>query len=176
MAHTIETAKSGRAGCRTCRQPIAKGELRFGEEVPNAFSDSGGTSYQWHHLRCAAQKKPHQLKETLATFTGEVPDRAALDELIREGEAKAKPAFPYAERSPNARSKCLECGEGIEKGALRVAVEQEVQAAGFMTKGARYLHAACAKSFDLPDMLAKVEAHSRGLSDEDRAELRAAMA
>ena len=43
MAHIIEEAKSGRAGCRTCRKPIAKGELRFGEEVENQFADAGET-------------------------------------------------------------------------------------------------------------------------------------
>ena len=66
MAHTIEPAKSGRASCRSCRQPIGKGELRFGEDVPNAFSDSGEPSYQWHHLACAAEKKPAQFTLALA--------------------------------------------------------------------------------------------------------------
>ena len=54
MAHVIEPAKSGRASCRTCREPIAKGELRLGEEVPNTFSDSGEATHVWHHLACAA--------------------------------------------------------------------------------------------------------------------------
>lgn len=173
MGHVIEAAKSGRAACRTCREPIGKGELRFGEAVQNAFSDN---ALQWHHLRCAAQKRPHELRATLATFEGEVPDRAGLEALLTEAEANAKPPLPYAERAPNARSKCLGCGEKIEKAALRVAVEQDVQAAGFVTKGTRYLHAACAKAFRDAPALAEVEAHSRGLAEADLAELRAALA
>src|SRR5688500_16765560 len=39
VAHIIEPASSGRAKCRSCDQPIAKGELRFGERQPNAFGD-----------------------------------------------------------------------------------------------------------------------------------------
>lgn len=175
MGHRIEPAKTGRAGCRTCRQAIGKGELRFGEETLNAFSDSGGTTMQWHHLRCAAQKKPHELKEALAAFEGEVPDREALDQLVREGELKVKPAFPYIERSPSGRSKCIECGEPIEKGVLRAAVEQEVQAAGFMTKSARYLHLACARSQG-PEILPQLLAHSRGLTADEAAEVEAAFA
>ena len=66
MPHTIEEAKSGRAGCRTCRKPIAKGELRFGEEVENQFADGGETTYRWHHLTCAAGSKTDELRATLA--------------------------------------------------------------------------------------------------------------
>ena len=175
MAHVIEAAKSGRSNCRTCRSSIGKGELRFGEETLNAFSDSGGTTHQWHHLRCAAQKKPHQVREALATFEGEVPDRAALEATLGEAESKVKPAFPYAERSPSGRSKCISCGEPIEKGALRVAIEQEVQTAGFMTKSARYLHPACAPTHEAfaedPELGAKVKKNSRGLSEEELASL-----
>jgi len=57
MAHVIEAAKSGRAACRTCKEPIAKGELRLGEEVPNQFA-GGETTHVWHHLACAAKKRP----------------------------------------------------------------------------------------------------------------------
>ena len=175
MAHVIEPAKTGRAGCRTCRQSIVKGELRFGEEALNAFSDSGGTTFLWHHLRCAAQKKPHELKDALTTYAGDVPDREALEQTMREAELKVKPPFPFVERSPSARSKCLECGEPIEKGVLRVAVEQEIQAAGFMTKGAKYLHLPCAKSLDVPELTAKLLAHSRGLTPDEVAEIEAAL-
>src|SRR5436309_2857186 len=63
MANVIEEAKSGRASCRTCKKPIAKGELRFGEEAPNAFGDE--PTLRWHHLTCAAQKLPAELKAAL---------------------------------------------------------------------------------------------------------------
>jgi hypothetical protein len=177
MAHTIEPAKSGRASCRSCREPIAKGELRFGEDVPNAFSDSGEPSYQWHHLRCAATKKPAQLKLALAAFTGEVPDRAELEKTIESAATKVKPAtFPYAERAPTGRSKCQACEKPIENGALRVEVEREVDTGTFVTKGAGYLHAACARAHTGDDaLLEKIKPNSPALGAPELEELARAL-
>ena len=169
MAHTIEVAKSGRAGCRACKTPIPKGELRFGEEVPNAFSASGEMSYQWYHLPCAALKKPSQLREALTAFTGEVPNRAEIEKTLEESAKKQKPStFPYAERASTGRSRCQGCQQPIEKGALRVAVEREVETASFSTKGAGYLHPKCARA-QLPDpeLLAKIKANTTALAPAD---------
>src|SRR6185503_7924367 len=127
MAETIEAAKTGRARCRSCRQPIEKGTLRFGEEQPSAFAE--GMQWVWYHLACAAKKKPVQVRAALDAFTGEVPNRAELDALMAEGD-KTATVFPHAERAPTGRSKCQQCHEPIEKGALRVAVEREVEAGG----------------------------------------------
>ena len=118
MPHMIESAKSGRASCRVCRKKIEKGELRFGEEAPNAFDPDGGSSYFWHHLACAAQKKPNELKQALAAFTGEIPNRAEIDALLQA----APPDFPYAERAPTGRSKCLACGTAFITGEKIVAL------------------------------------------------------
>ena len=147
MAHTIEIAKSGRAGCRTCRKPIAKGELRFGEQTDNAFGEPGDTSYRWHHLRCAAQKLPDELRTALADFSGEVPEREELDRLMAEADAKKPPPFPYADRAPTGRARCQGCGEAIGKGDLRVAVERDIERGTMATKGAGYLHPACAAAY-----------------------------
>ncbi len=147
MAHTIEVAKSGRAGCRTCRNPIAKGELRFGEESANAFGEPGDMSYRWHHLKCAATKLPDELKSALATFEGEIPDREELDTLMAEAVANKPPPFPYADRAPTGRARCQACGEAIAKGALRVAIERELDRGMGATKGAGYLHPACAAAY-----------------------------
>ena len=46
MPHKIEPAPSGRASCRGCKEPIAKGALRFGEETPNPYSEDGGMSFR----------------------------------------------------------------------------------------------------------------------------------
>src|SRR3954469_25138236 len=105
MANVIEESKSSRASCRTCRQKIEKGALRFGEEVPNAFDPGGGTAYAWHHLTCAAKKKPAEVKAALDAFAGEVPQRAELDAILAEAKETTK-TFPYAERAPTGRSKC----------------------------------------------------------------------
>lgn len=147
MAHVIEVAKSGRAGCRTCRNPIAKGELRFGEETPNAFGDAGEMSFRWHHMRCAAQKLAEQLRGALADYAGDVPDRVALDALMTEAEANKPPPFPYGDRAPSGRARCLGCGETLPKGALRVAIERDIERGMTVTKGAGYLHPACAAAY-----------------------------
>ena len=84
----IEVASSGRAGCRGCKQKIAKGELRFGEAAPNRFSDGDEPTMRWYHLRCAAGKRPKLLGPVLAAYTGSVPDRAALEATLAEA---AKP-------------------------------------------------------------------------------------
>src|SRR6185436_5290069 len=145
MANVIEEAKSGRASCRTCRKAIAKGELRLGVETQTQFSDT--PSLQWHHLPCAAAKLPVELKAALAEYAGTVPDRAALDATIEAAIAKghAKPAgYPYADRAPTGRARCLQCGQPIDKESLRVAVERELEVGGNMTRGSGYLHPACA--------------------------------
>jgi hypothetical protein len=168
MPHVIEEAKSGRAACRTCKEKIEKGVLRFGEEVPNQFSE--GPSYQWHHLKCAATKKGAQLKEALAGYSGEVPERAELEQLIEQNKGKSKAgALPFAEKAPTGRSKCMVCEENIEKGELRIAVEAEIDTGSFVTKGQRYLHPACAPDYEgaPDDLLELVKKNSVSLSPDD---------
>lgn len=144
MANVIEEAKSGRASCRTCKKAIAKGELRFGVETQTQFSDT--PSLQWHHLPCAAAKLPVELKAALAEYPGTIPDRpeidAAMDAAIQKGSARPA-GFPYVDRAPTGRARCLQCEQPIEKGALRVAVERELEIGASMTRGAGYLHPGC---------------------------------
>src|SRR5215470_4781060 len=109
MANVIEEAKSGRASCRTCRKPIAKGELRLGVEAQTQFSDT--PSLQWHHLLCAAGKLPVELQAALAEFAGEIPNRAEIDAAMEQAAKKvaAKPAgHPFADRAPTGRAKCMQ--------------------------------------------------------------------
>lgn len=177
MAHTIEIAKSGRAGCRSCRQPIAKGELRFGEETPNQFGDEGSMAYRWHHLRCAAGKLPDELAATLPTFEGEIPDRAEIDRLIAEAEASKPPPFPYADRAPTGRARCQGCSETIPKDHLRVAIERDIERGMTVTKGAGYLHPACAAAYveqqggERASLIEGVQKNTRGLAEDDLAKL-----
>lgn len=140
MASIIEIAKSGRATCRGCGEKIAKDVIRFGEEVPNAFAEEGGTTYRWWHLPCAAKKHANDLRKALKTFEGEVPDRAALDAAIEEN---AHPDFPYAEVAANGRAKCRVCREAITKGVVRVAFERLYDTGMGVTKTAGYVHTAC---------------------------------
>ena len=177
MAHSIEVAKSGRATCRTCRQAIAKGDLRFGEETANAFDEKGGTMHLWHHLACAAKKKATQLADALKAFEGDVPDREALERTIAEEAPKQKPTtFPYAERAPTARSRCGVCEAGIDKGELRVATPREADAGGMTNTSVRYLHARCAKdAAGGESVLDALKKNSKGLAPEDWEEITKAL-
>src|SRR5580692_5748270 len=168
MANVIEEAKSGRASCRTCRKTIAKGELRFGEEAASGFGDE--PQLRWHHLACAAEKLPAELRAVLTGYAGDVPDRAALDKKIDDALAggRGKPGgFPYADKAPTGRAKCIECREAIAQGSVRVAIERELETGTMVTRGAGYLHPACVKpwaekvSNDLHELVAAVRANSR---------------
>lgn len=175
MANIIEESKSARATCRTCRQKIDKGVLRFGEETPNQFNE-GEVSYFWHHLTCAAGKKPLLVKEALASFTGTVPDRAKLDEILNSSKGAKAPAgerpYPFAERAATGRSKCMQCDEAIEKGHLRVAVEREVDTGSFMRKGPGYLHVGCAAEHTGDEgLLEKIKKNTPELTPADIEEL-----
>jgi ribosomal protein L37AE/L43A len=168
MANVIEEAKSGRASCRTCKKTIAKGELRLGVEVQTQFSDT--PSMQWHHVMCAAAKLPAELREALAAYPGEVPNRAELektmDEAIRKGGAKPG-GFPYVDRAPTGRAKCMQCNQAIEKGAFRVAVEREVDTGAFTTRGAGYLHPRCVAE-NLENVGGSVDDLAEGLRKNSR--------
>ncbi len=168
MANVIEEAKSGRASCRTCKKTIAKGELRLGVETQTQFSDT--PSMQWHHVLCAAAKLPAELKEALAAYGGEVPNRAeleqAMDDAIRKGGAKPG-GFPYVDRAPTGRAKCMQCEQAIEKGSLRVAVERELEIGGSATRGAGYLHPRCVAE-NLENVGGSVEDLALGLRANSR--------
>ena len=170
MANVIEEAKSGRASCRSCKKAIAKGELRLGVEVQTQFSDT--PSMQWHHVLCAAGKLPAELKEALDAYTGDVPNRAELDQAMAAALKKgaAKPGgFPYVDRAPTGRAKCMQCDEAIEKGSLRVAVEREVDTGSFVTRGAGYLHPKCVAE-NLENVGGSVEELTQGVRQNSRLE------
>jgi hypothetical protein len=144
MAHKIEPAPTGRASCRGCKQAIAKGELRFGEEFQNAYSEDGGMSFRYWHLACAATKLANEVRDALAAYDGEVPDRGALEAVI---EGHVRPEFPYAEHAPNGRAKCRACEQSIKKGELRLAFERIFESPMGPTKGAAYTHPRCLTSY-----------------------------
>jgi hypothetical protein len=128
-------------------------------------------------MKCAATKHADILRATLATYEGEVPERAELDALVAEADAKKPPPYPHAERAPTARARCLECGEGIAKGDLRVVIEREIERGMSVQKGAGYLHPKCAAAWaeahgsSRDELAAGVRANTRALSGEDLDEL-----
>jgi hypothetical protein len=175
MAHKVEPSPSGRASCRGCKETIAKGVLRFGEEFTNQFSDEGGMSYRYWHLTCAAAKLANELAEALAAYGGTVEGRAELDALIAE---HLRPTMPYAERAGTGRARCRACDETIPKGALRVAFERVFEGPMGSQKAAAYAHPRCIAKYlahekessreapEMGDLLNAVRTHSK-LPEED---------
>lgn len=185
MSHKIESAPTGRASCRGCKQSIAKDTLRFGEEFVNQFSDDKGMSYRYWHLPCAATKMANELEPVLAAYEGEIPDRASIEALIAEHK---RPPFPHAEHAPNGRSRCRACDETLPKGELRVAFERTFEGPMGPQKGAAYTHARCLKSYlatekergretaDGQALMGEIEAHSQGrVGADDLAAIRTAL-
>ena len=52
VRYCIEYAKTGRSGCKKCKQQIEKGVARIGKVAPNPFSDDGGDMKVWYHVKC----------------------------------------------------------------------------------------------------------------------------
>ena len=82
MPHIIEEAKSGRSKCHGCGNPIAKGELRFGERLPNPFADDSEMTL-WFHIVCGAMRRPASFEEMLADKPLDDSDDLAM--LVRQG-------------------------------------------------------------------------------------------
>lgn len=173
MPHVFENASSGRSKCRGCRQPIAKGELRFGEGLPNPFGE--GEVTHWFHPACAAYKRPEALLEGLAASAGEVPDRDSLERAARATlEVPRLPRIDGAERSPTSQARCRHCKEPIEKGSWRIRLVFHEE--GTFSPGG-FIHAACRKEyFGRDDILEQLLHFSRDLGAEDRKALQEAMA
>jgi len=174
MAHQIERAKSGRAVCKTCQEAIAQGELRLSEETPNAFSGRPGIRY--HHLACAAGAKPAQLREALASYKEDVPNREGLlTQAERALGELPNVEFPFAEHTPRAAT-CAQCGKPLAAGELRVLVELRDDHGAWVRLGAKPLHPACARAAGLGETeAALIRTHSRGVSPVELDALDAAL-
>ena len=145
MADKIEPATSARAKCRACKATIAKGELRFGEVVGNAYSGDDDEMTLWYHLACAANKRPAKLTPALAKYKGSVPDRAALIAKMKTtGKTTKLEKIRYAERSPTARAKCQHCRKVIARSALRLAITIDTDPT---MPGLGFIHATCGRAF-----------------------------
>ena len=168
MPHVFEPAPSARAKCRGCERAIAKGELRFGEEIANAFAE-GETTFLWFHPLCAAYRRPEPLLAALALHA-DVPARAEL-------EAKAHATLRHrrlariarAERAPSSQAKCRACHAPIPRDTWRIALVFHED--GRFSPGG-YVHLACRRAyFELDLDPAHVLHFSHALAPEERAAL-----
>ena len=172
MPHIFEPAASGRSKCRGCSRLIGRGELRFGERLPNPFAD--GEMTLWFHPLCAAFKRPEPILEALAEAQESLPGRERLERIARRGvEHRRLPRIDGAGRAPSSQAKCRECRQPIERGAWRVRLvfyeEGQFSPAGF-------LHLECRqKYFDTDDILEPVLHFSAEMSEPEREELARAL-
>jgi hypothetical protein len=172
MAHVIEPASSGRAKCRGCGEKIEKGELRFGEQLPNPYAE--GEMTLWFHVPCAAYKRPAPLLEAMETTTETLERREWLASETRRGVAHRRlPRVNGAERAATGRARCRCCRELIEKGGWRVSL---VYFDGGRFEPSGFIHASCSlEYFETDDVLERVSHFSPGLTENDLAELQASV-
>ena len=156
MPHIIEPASSGRAKCRACKETIAKGALRLGEEVPNAFGD--GQATHWYHLNCGARRRPEAFLDAWAArpeigrAEEESPEVVPSEEEASQMVAAAKKAKAYprlsrfvkAHVAPSGRARCQGCRQLVEKGALRFVLERIEDG---MVSGGGFVHIGCAREY-----------------------------
>jgi len=171
MPHLLEPATSGRSKCRGCARAIERGELRFGERLPNPFAEGEMTA--WFHPACAAYKRPEPLLEALRETQADVPDRERLERAAHASLAHRRlPRIDGAERSPGAQAKCRHCREPIARGSWRVRLAFWEE--GRFAPGG-FVHLDCRQPyFETGDILDRVLHFSRDLGQSEREELRSA--
>ena len=171
MAHVIEPASSGRAKCRSCDQPIAKGELRFGERQPNAFGE--GEMTLWFHLPCGAYSRPEPFLEAQGTAPAEVQIGELASAAQFGIEHRRVPRLHGAERATSGRAHCRSCRELIAKGEWRLPL---VFFEDYRFNPGGYLHARCAREyFETTEIIDRVKHFSPELREAEIAEVAAAI-
>jgi len=171
MPHIFEPAASARSKCRGCGRALAKGELRFGERMPNPFAE-GTELTLWFHPACAAYKRPEALLESLASAPDTI-DAGALRAIAEASNARSRlQRIDGAERA-RGQATCRQCREPIKRGDWRIRLV-------FFEEGrfnpAGYIHIGCRGAyFECDDVVERALHFSAGLSEDERAELRAAL-
>jgi hypothetical protein len=171
MPHLFEPASSGRSKCRGCGRPIERGELRFGERLPNPFAD--GEMTHWFHPLCAAYKRPEPLLQALAETPESIPDRDRMEHAARDSLAHRRlPRIDGAERAPGGQAKCRSCRQPIARGTWRIRLVFHEE--GRFAPGG-FVHLDCRTAyFETDEVLDRVLHFSVDLSESEREELRRA--
>lgn len=170
MAHLFEPAPTGRSKCRGCGRAITKGELRFGERLPNPFAE--GEMTHWFHPACAAYKRPEPVMESLEAAPAELRER--LERAAKGSLAQPRlPRIDGAELAPGSQASCRQCREKIARGEWRIRLVFHEEGV-FSPSG--YVHLGCRKAyFETEDILAQVLHFSPALDEAAVAGLRAAL-
>ena len=170
MTHTFEAAPSGRSKCRGCGRTIAKGEVRFGERLPNPFAEGTEMSH-WYHPLCGAMRRPESRVERGVDGDPLLPDelKEQLRRIAAHGvEHRRLERISGVHRSPSGRAACRNCKEPIGKDDWRIKL-LFFEAGMFNPSG--YVHLGCSTQYfgtdDTADILARISAFSTDLTDED---------
>ena len=119
MGTLFELAPSGRSKCRGCGRILSRGELRFGERLPNPYGE--GEMTLWFHPLCAAYKRPEPLLDAIREATQSVGDREALERAATGSLAHRRiRRIDGAERAPSGKARCRSCRQPVERGAWRI--------------------------------------------------------
>jgi hypothetical protein len=168
MAHVFESAPTGRAKCRGCDKLIAKGEVRFGEHVPNPFGE--GEATLWFHPLCAAYRRPEAILESLPEAPDFVEGRAELERVAKASSAQKRLSrIAGAERSPSGKASCRHCKQPIEKGSWRIRLIY-FEEGRFVPSG--FIHLTCRGDyFEGHDVADALLFFSPDLSADERSDL-----
>jgi hypothetical protein len=173
--HLIEGARSSRSKCKACRRKIDKGALRLGVLIEGPY----GTGYLWHHLTCAARRRPDDVEQAYADeawrFAKEPPQKVPPLEKLRalreaaERRREERKAIPYAESAPSGRARCKQCNELIAKDSMRVVLGREVEFGNQVRVGPINVHPACvAKALKAEDNATEAEGLAEALRVNSR--------
>ncbi|MBD3648668.1 MAG: hypothetical protein HUJ31_14720 [Pseudomonadales bacterium] len=170
MTHTVEPAKSGRSKCRGCKRPIDKGELRFGERLPNPFADDGDMTL-WFHLWCGAWRRPASFAEMLDEIDPAPADLEAMRQAVEAGKEHHRlERICGVEPAPSGRARCRSCREPIAKDGWRIALEFFEEG---MFNPAGYVHPGCASAyFETIDLIDRLVWFNDNLSDDQIRDLK----
>jgi hypothetical protein len=169
MTHTIEPASSGRAKCRGCGLPISKGELRFGERLPNPFSDDSDMTL-WFHIHCASLKRPESLTEVIDTASEELEAIDSIRAAIEFGTSHHRTQrINGVERAPSGRARCRSCQEMISKDVWRIPLVIFEEG---MFNSAGNIHLSCSQAyFETSSIMDRLQHFGEELSESDIAEV-----
>jgi len=155
---------------------IAKGELRFGERLPNPFADGENVEMtHWFHVPCAAYRRPESFLATVPDATVEIEHK---DELVREADLGAAhrrlPRVGAAERASSGRATCRNCKELIAKDTWRVALVF-YEEGRFVPSG--FVHVTCVPAYcETADVMPRIRHFSSALTESDAAEIESQLA
>ncbi len=168
----FEPASSGRSKCRGCGGRIERGELRFGERLPNPFAE--GQMTLWYHPICAAYKRPEPVLQAIGNNFQNLPGPEGLEQAARSSLAfRRLPRIDGAERAPSGQAKCRSCRQRIERGSWRIRLVFYEE--GSFSPGG-FVHLGCRKAyFETEDIQDQVLHFSSALSSEEREDLRKAL-